>query len=79
MTPEDVVAAFALPGTPSRPTRIHKVDLIEAVVDRLDLVATLSPATIGVAAGANAQTVQLLTLAARVAPTLRSAVSTPSS
>ena len=84
MTADDVVAAFALLGVPERPTRIHKVDLIDAVavstadrtlidaaIDRLDWVATLSPATIGVAGGANVAAIQLLTLSARNDATLR--------
>lgn len=84
MTADDVVAAFALPSVPERPTRIHKVDLIDAgaatgadrklidtAIDRLDWVATLSPATIGVAAGENAPAIQLLTLLVRAEPTLR--------
>ena len=84
MTAEDVIAAMALPGVPERPTRIHKVDLIDAgaataadrklidtAIDRLEWVATLSPATIGVAAGLNASALQLLTLMVRAEPTAR--------
>lgn len=84
MTAEDVLAALALPEPRARPTRIHKVDLIDAgapstadkklidaAIDRLDWIATLSPATIGVAAGENVPAIQLLTLASRAEPTTR--------
>lgn len=84
MTVDEVVAAFALPASAVRPTRIHKtvlnergtasaVDrkLIDKAVDRLDWLATLSPASIGVAAGDGVAAIQLLTLSARVAPTQR--------
>lgn len=84
VTVDDVVAAFGLPDPPARPTRIHKVDLIDAgkptaadrklidaAIDRLDWIATLSPATTGVAAGATAPAIQLLTLTARLEPMAR--------
>ena len=84
MTAEDAVAAFALPGIPAKATRIHKKDLvelgaatsadrklIEAAIERLDWVATLSPQTIGVAAGTSIAAIQLLTLETRSPPTLR--------
>jgi hypothetical protein len=84
MIPDDIVAAFALPAGAIRPTRIHKTvlnergaptaadrKLIDATIDRLDWVATLSPASIGVAAGDGAAAIQLLTLSVRTAPPQR--------
>ena len=84
MIADEIVAAFALPAGAIRPTRIHKTvlnergaataadrKLIDAAIDRLDWVATLSPASIGVMAGDGAAAIQLLTLSARVAPTQR--------
>lgn len=84
MTPDTIVAAFALTNVPERPTRIHKVDLIdagaataadrkliEAAIDRLDWIATLSPVTIGVEAGQLVPAIQLLTLRLRSEPTQR--------
>jgi hypothetical protein len=84
MRPEDVIAAFGLPASAIRPTRIHKTvlnergaataadrKLIDAVVDRLDWMATLSPATIGVAAGDSVTAIQLLSLSVRAQPTQR--------
>ncbi len=84
MRPEDVIADFGLPGAAIRPTRIHKTilnergaataadrKLIDAVVERLDWIATLSSATIGVAAGDSVSAVQVLTLTVRAQPTQR--------
>jgi hypothetical protein len=84
MRADDVVAAFGLPGSAIRPTRIHKTvlnergaataadrKLIDAAVDRLDWIATLSPASIGVAAGDSVLALQLLTLSVRAFPTQR--------
>lgn len=88
MTTDDIVAAFALPVSAVRPTRIPKTvlneqgaatsadrKLIDAVVDRLDWIATLSPASIGVAASNDGErpvpAIQLLTLAVRAEPTQR--------
>ena len=85
MTAEEIVAAF---GVDVRPTRIAKKDLIElgaatatdrklidTVVDRLDWMATLSPASIGVAAGSDDErpvpAIQLLVLSVRAEPALR--------
>ncbi len=84
MTLDDIVAAFALPDAAVRPTRIPKTvlnergaataadrKLIDAVIDRLDWVATLSPASIGVAGDDSTSAIQLLTLITRAAPTQR--------
>lgn len=84
MTLEEVVAAFALPDTAVRPTRIAKTvlnergaataadrKLIDAAIDRLDWVATLSPASIGVATDEGPAAIQLLTLTVRATPTQR--------
>jgi hypothetical protein len=84
MIADEIVAAFALPAGVIRPTRIHKtvlndrgsvtaVDrkLVDTAIDRLDWVATFSPASIGVAAGDGATAIQLLMLSARTTPTQR--------
>lgn len=88
MMADDIVAALALPGIGSRPTRIPKTvlnergaataadrKLIDAVVDRLDWLATLNPASIGVAASDDAErpvaAIQLLSLQVRAEPTQR--------
>lgn len=85
MSAEEIVAAF---GVETRPTRIHKKDLIElgtataadrklidAAVDRLDWLATLSPVTIGVAASDDDErpvaAIQLLTINVRTEPVQR--------
>lgn len=84
MNVDEVVAAFALPDAPTRPTRIHKVDLIDAAapgasdrklidaaLERLDWLATLSPTTIGVASTTTTPAIQLLALVTRTVPTAR--------
>lgn len=88
MIADDIIGALALPGAASRPTRIPKTvlnergatsaadrKLIDAVIDRLDWLATLSPASIGVAASDDAErpvaAIQLLALQVRAEPTQR--------
>lgn len=88
MMADDIVAALALPGIGNRPTRIPKTvlnergaatvadrKLIDAVVDRLDWLATLNPASIGVAASDDPErpvaAIQLLSLQVRAEPTQR--------
>ena len=84
MNSDEIIAAFALPDPRGRPTRIHKVDLVDAAapgasdkklidadLERIDWSATLSPATIGIASAANAPALQLLSLATRAEPTVR--------
>ncbi|OYV41324.1 MAG: hypothetical protein B7Z80_02060 [Rhodospirillales bacterium 20-64-7] len=84
MTVEEIVAAFALPAGAIRPTRIPKTvlnergavtaadrKLVDATIDRLDWVATLSPASVGVVAGDGVAAIQVMTLTVRAAPTQR--------
>lgn len=88
ITPADVRAALVLPPMDAPARRLPKEvlaqhgaanaadrKLIDSAIERLDWWATLSPATIGVAAGVDAErpvpAIQLLALAARTEPTQR--------
>jgi hypothetical protein len=88
ITPADVRAALALPPTQALARRLPKDvlaqhgaanaadrKLIDGAIERLDWWATLSPATIGVAAGTDTErpvpAIQLLALTARDEPTQR--------
>ncbi|MEP3143560.1 DUF4391 domain-containing protein [Qipengyuania citrea] len=88
VTPHDIRDAFALPPGGAAARRLPKDVLaehgaanaadrkaIDKVIERLDWWATLSPATIGVAAGADNErpvpAIQLLALTAREQPTQR--------
>jgi len=88
MMADNIVAALALPGIGNRPTRIPKTvlnergaataadrKLIDAIVDRLDWLATFNPSSIGVDVSDDAErpvaAIQLLSLQVRAEPTQR--------
>lgn len=86
--PADIRAALALPPTGALARRLPKDvlaqhgaansadrKLIDSAIERLDWWATLSPATVGIAAGVDAErpvpAIQLLAMTARAEPTQR--------
>lgn len=86
--PADIRAALALPPTGAPARRLPKDvlaqhgaanaadrKLIDSAIERLDWWATLSPATVGIAAGVDAErpvpAIQLLAMTARAEPTQR--------
>lgn len=88
ITPADVRAALALPPIVAPARRLPKDvlaqhgaanpadrKLIDSAIERLDWWATLSPGTVGIAAGTDGErpvpAIQLLVLSARVEPTQR--------
>jgi hypothetical protein len=88
ITPADIRAALALPPMNAPARRLPKDvlaqhgaansadrKLIDSVIERLDWWATLSPATVGIAAGVNEErpvpAIQLLAMTARIEPTQR--------
>ncbi|RSU47570.1 DUF4391 domain-containing protein [Sphingobium yanoikuyae] len=88
ITPADICAALALPPMNAPARRLPKDVLaqhgaansadrkmIDSVIERLDWWATLSPATVGIAAGVDEErpvpAIQLLAMTARVEPTQR--------
>ncbi|UZW54826.1 DUF4391 domain-containing protein [Sphingobium sp. JS3065] len=88
VTPADIRAALALPAMNAPARRLPKDvlaqhgaantadrKLIDSAIERLDWWATLSPATIGVAAGVDEErpvpAIQLLAMTARIEPTQR--------
>lgn len=88
ITPADIRTALALPPMSAPARRLPKDvlaqhgaansadrKLIDSVIERLDWWATLSPATVGIAAGVDEErpvpAIQLLAMTARVEPTQR--------